>query len=548
MQSALSSSSELHSSEFHRNNGEVGNILGKNNNWSPSFYFVTNNDHTIPHSDAQDEQTYDDLVRPFFHELQSALRHYREMADRIIRQLSISHEVASRTEHLLFPHHHSRIITKCNEQRSSSLLSCKLEHKIAQSARLLEHNCDVLESLLKPFPVIAISPQNNITTSSSSNFTFPLPSCDSNQNMTESLQRQILSLARYIPPYTNSSHIVNEQFEEEPYDTATHVITHLSRDWTENGESIRQDTYDWIVDQLFNYHTSFHDELKLDTEHDQLSPLSPVLVPGAGMARLAFDIAFVNNRNDINGRRIKCNSFVVEAVDNSVVMAAATYHVLHHAANIRTDDTVLLTVYPFVSDPLTNEVDTQRRWESAEFPEEKITKIIDHLALQHSYHKPNLSYVIGDFVRIYSSPSKHGMYGSIATCYFIDTATNIYEYILTIRNLLRVGGVWINLGPVQWHRNAQLQPSADELKDMILLAGFTIVHWEISDKLLAYRHPLDILSGTRVEAYRPLKFVVVLGSNGFDVQDETAETPHDDLLSSSLQKLHQVTGRRTSMV
>lgn len=536
MQSVLSSSSDL----LHRD-GEVGNLGKKKNNWSPSFYLVTNN-NTIPHSDAQDDQTNDDFVRPFFHELQSAIRHYCEMADRIIRQLSISHEVALRTEHMLFPHHHYRITATCNEQRSLSLLSCKLEHKIAQSARLLEHNCDVLESLLKPFPVIA--PHNNTTTTTSSNFTFPLPSCDSDQVITESFQRPMQSLARYIPPYTN---IINEQFEEEPYDTATHVITHLSRDWTENGESIRQETYYWIVDQLCNYHTSFHDELKLDTEHDQLSPLSPVLVPGAGMARLAFDIAFVNNRNDINGRRIKCNSFVVEAVDNSVVMAAATYHVLHHAANRRTDDTVLLTVYPFVSDPLTNEVDTQRRWESAEFPEEKITKIIDRLALQHSYHKPNLSYVIGDFVSIYSSPSKHGMYGSIATCYFIDTATNIYEYILTIRNLLRVGGVWINLGPVQWHRNAQLQPSTDELKDMILLAGFTIVHWEISDKLLAYRHPLDILSGTRVEAYRPLKFVVVLGSNGFDVQDETTETPHDDLLSS-LQKLHQVTGRRTSMV
>jgi len=194
-----------------------------------------------------------------------------------------------------------------------------------------------------------------------------------------------------------------------------------------------------------------------------------------------------------------------------------------------------------------NEVDTQQRWESADFPEEKITKIIERLALQHSYHKPNLSYVIGDFVSLYALPSKHGMYGSIATCYFIDTATNIYEYILTIRHLLRVGGVWINLGPVQWHRNAQLQPSTDELKDMILLAGFTIIHWEISDKLLAYRHPQDILSGTRVEAYRPLKFVVVLGSIGNDVQDETAETPHDDLFSS-LQKLHQVTGRKTSMV
>lgn len=531
MQSVLSSSSE------HRDEEDL-NMLGKNLNWSPSFYFVPNS-QTIPHSDAQDDQTYDDLVRPLFHELQSALKQYREMADRIIRQLSISHEVALRTEHLLFPHHHSRILTKCNEQRSLSLLSCKLEHKIAESARLLEHNYDLLESLLKSFPVIAISPHNISTTASSSNFTFPLPSCGSDQNITESLTRPMQSLARYIPPYTNSNKV--NEFEQEPYDTATHVITHLSRDWTENGWIVRQDTYGWIVDQLCNYHDYLLDDL--DSDYLQSSPLSPVLVPGAGLARLAFDIAFVNNRNDTDGRQMKRNPFLIEANDNSVVMAAAAYHVLHYVANRRPDDTGFLTVYPFVSDPLTNEVDTQRRWESAQFPEEKITNMLDRLALQQPCHKPNLLYVIGDFVSIYAAPSKHGMYGSIATCYFIDTATNIYEYILTIRNLLRVNGVWINLGPVQWHRNAQLQPSTDELKDMILLAGFTIVHWEISDKLLAYRHPQDILSGTRVEAYRPLKFVVVLGSNGNDVQDT-----HDGDLISSLQKLHQVSGRRTSMV
>jgi hypothetical protein len=131
------------------------------------------------------------------------------------------------------------------------------------------------------------------------------------------------------------------------------------------------------------------------------------------------------------------------------------------------------------------------------------------------------------------------VYGSIGTCFFIDTATNIYEYIMTIRNLLRTGGVWFNLGPVQWHQNAQLQPTTDELKGMISLAGFKVVHWEINDKLLAYRHPEDILAGTRAEAYRPLKFVVVLGTNEH-VQDD-AEI--DDNLISSMKKLRQVTGR-----
>ena len=166
--------------------------------------------------------------------------------------------------------------------------------------------------------------------------------------------------------------------------------------------------------------------------------------------------------------------------------------------------------------------------------------MLHRLAGQQTHQRPRLSYVIGDFVSIYASPSKHGMYGSIATCFFIDTATNIYKYILTIRNLLRIGGVWFNLGPVQWHRNAQLNPSTEELKDAILLAGFKIAHWEVSDKLLAYRHPEDILKGTRAEAYRPLKFVAELASNEYVVRDKVEA----DLISS-LEKLRQVTGQRS---
>mmetsp|Transcript_36175 Transcript_36175/g.77140 ORF Transcript_36175/g.77140 Transcript_36175/m.77140 type:complete len:169 (+) Transcript_36175:394-900(+) len=133
------------------------------------------------------------------------------------------------------------------------------------------------------------------------------------------------------------------------------------------------------------------------------------------------------------------------------------------------------------------------------------------------------------------------MYGSITTCFFIDTATNVYEYILTIRNLLRTGGVWINLGPLHWHRNAMLQPSASELKDIILLAGFQIKYWEISEKLLAYRHPDDIRKGTQAEAYRPLKFVVVLqpdGSQAGGVMSGSNDLP------SSLERLRYMTGRK----
>ncbi|KAL7526591.1 LOW QUALITY PROTEIN: hypothetical protein ACHAXR_001559 [Thalassiosira sp. AJA248-18] len=400
--------------------------------------------------------------------------------------------------------------------------------------------------MLKPFPIsVGLSPhvkdfdstsssRDDPTTSSLSNSHFTFPPSNDNDKTSESQS----VIARYIPPYNPSQSNDNEsEGEEEPYDTAAHIITHLARDWAAGGESIRKHTYDWIVSQLWTYQSD-------STCSQQRSPLSPVLVPGAGMARLAFDIAFAQSEND--GTDIECYPFVVEAIDNSVVMATAAYQLLRHCSNNHdqnnTKDRDSMKIYPIVSDPFVNEVDTQRRWDSAVFREDHVVDQLRRLhTKQQSSNQPSLSYIVGDFVSTYASPSKHGMYGSIATCFFIDTATNIYEYVLTIRNLLRV---WINLGPVQWHRNAQLQPSANELKDLIVLAGFQIMHWEISETLLAYRHPDDIRTGTRSEAYRPLKFVAVLQPDEY-VRDEAL---HDDGSScdllSSMGKLRRSTGRR----
>ena len=99
------------------------------------------------------------------------------------------------------------------------------------------------------------------------------------------------------------------------------------------------------------------------------------------------------------------------------------------------------------------------------------------------------------------------------TCFFIDTATNIYEYLETIRELLRPGtGVWINVGPVQWHHNALLRPSVDELKDMIEACGWKIRVWSIDTAPVSYRDENDanaLPPMTSYDGYRPLRFVAI---------------------------------------
>ena len=504
--------------------------------WNASFYYIPT------HTTNSNEDSLDKDGLPTFNELKVSLNKYRDMTDDILYQLSRAHEVASRTEQILFPNHDTY-------SPSSLKLSSKLEYKITTSAKTLEANMIVLERLLKPFPInVGILP--NHKPDDLNNFTFP-PNNDNSNNKqcdTSSQVSTTTSIARYIAPYKEINEVnqrMNSNYngEEEPYDTSSHILTHMTREWTESGASIRIDTHDWIVDELLTYHN------QLDSSTDcQDSPLSPVLVPGAGLGRLAFDIAFTqSNRAGTNTKSQVFYPFVVEAIDNSLVMGAAAYQLFHYHHSEHDEEN--LKIYPMANDPFINEEDIERRWTQSVFPEEKVSDQLNLLKnmkqSSNNFQQPNISYVIGDFVSIYASPTKHGVYGSVATCFFIDTATNIYEYITTVRNLLRTGGLWINLGPVQWHRNAQLQPTTAELKDLILMAGFEIMKWEISDKLIAYRHPDDIRVGTRAEAYRPLKFVAILKPD----PEECSTQDHDSTsLLSSLEKVRQVTGRKSMMI
>jgi hypothetical protein len=99
----------------------------------------------------------------------------------------------------------------------------------------------------------------------------------------------------------------------------------------------------------------------------------------------------------------------------------------------------------------------------------------------------------------------------VVTCFFLDTAHNIYEHLAMIDGLLkRKDGIWINVGPVQWHQNAMLRPSVDELKQLMKALDWKLTWWTVDQKPVSYREsdPLFIRT-TNYEGYRPLRFVAV---------------------------------------
>ena len=324
------------------------------------------------------------------------------------------------------------------EDPPAYLLSDLLQRRIHRLATLFEQNTKLLqEELFKPFPVTKLLPATEPSHEEESWWTArPSPT---------------------QPPHRATT--IHE--ESSAYDSATQVMAHITRDWTSLGQSVRQRTYDWCRDQLTG-----------------LSKGSSILVPGAGLGRLAYDLA--------------CDGHSVEANDSSLLMSSAAYAILRRKVRGK--------LYPFLMDFFTNEVDSEQRYDAVRFPD----------AAMHDEMKGNLSYTIGDFALTYSMSHYKDGYDGIVTCFFLDTATNIYEYLVTIQNVLRKGGVWVHVGPLQWHSNALLHPSADELRGLVESMGFQITRWSIDVEAMDYRsEEYTTVRSTKYEAFKPVRFVAV---------------------------------------
>ncbi|WVY94971.1 hypothetical protein V8G54_034059 [Vigna mungo] len=69
---------------------------------------------------------------------------------------------------------------------------------------------------------------------------------------------------------------------------------------------------------------------------------------------------------------------------------------------------------------------------------------------------------------------------AVVTCFFIDTAHNIVEYIEIISKILKDGGVWINLGPLLYHfadvygqeDEMSIELSLEDVKSVAVSYGF----------------------------------------------------------------------------
>ena len=181
------------------------------------------------------------------------------------------------------------------------------------------------------------------------------------------------------------------------------TIKQFVRDWSLEGEAERESCYGPVIQALQN-------RLPL-SENSSYN----VLVPGAGLARLVFEIA----RLGYNCQGCEFSAYMLFA-SNYILNCKVTSH--------------SLKLHPWVHS-WSNNFTVADQVKEITLPDVSVSgNIPDGI---------NFSMAAGDFLDVYDDEN---FWDCIPTVFFIDTAHNVLDYIEKIYAILKPGGYWINMG------------------------------------------------------------------------------------------------------
>lgn len=208
-------------------------------------------------------------------------------------------------------------------------------------------------------------------------------------------------------------------------DKVRSTIRQLYRDWTSEGAPEREACYGPILSAL---NRVFKDLTPAQRSHIK------VLVPGAGLGRLAFEICragYAIEGNEISYHQLLVSNWVLNYT------RGANAHVF----------------FPWALN-FSNHTKRSHQLQELHIPDVWPAEALDASSKEnesevHAYQRMAMS--SGDFCVLYKEPRYTEHFDAVTTCFFIDTAPNLVAYIESVRNCLKTGGVWVNLGPLLWH-------------------------------------------------------------------------------------------------
>ncbi|KAH8842030.1 hypothetical protein MCOR27_003939 [Pyricularia oryzae] len=212
-------------------------------------------------------------------------------------------------------------------------------------------------------------------------------------------------------------------------DKARSTLRQFYRDWSAEGRPEREASYGPVKQYLQHMERVRIQEWFGPSPPSSLPSLPPlkVLVPGAGLGRLVFDLCDLG--------------YEVEGNEISYHQLLASSYVLNRAPAARQH-----TIYPWVQS-FSNHASRANQFRSYAVPDV-------HPATQLATPTKaggSMSMSAADFLCLYEQEAQRERFDAVASVFFLDTAPNLIRYIEAIRNCLRPGGVLINVGPLLWH-------------------------------------------------------------------------------------------------
>ncbi|MCJ1409810.1 hypothetical protein MMC19_003893 [Ptychographa xylographoides] len=203
-------------------------------------------------------------------------------------------------------------------------------------------------------------------------------------------------------------------------DKARSTIRQLFRDWSADGIEERTHCYSPVLLDLLNVLPGpARENVK-------------VLVPGAGLGRLVFEICKLGY--DVEGNEISYHQLMTSNWILNQISVAEKFD-----------------LYPFAL-TFSNHVERDHQFKRVEIPDVHPGTELDIASAGYEVHAfERMSMTAADFVVLYGDLESHKKFDAVITVFFLDTAPNVLRYIEVIRNCLKDGGYWINLGPLLWH-------------------------------------------------------------------------------------------------
>jgi len=249
--------------------------------------------------------------------------------------------------------------------------------------------------------------------------------------------------------YINNSNI--SWSSQDTMDKVNAVLRSVARDWSKEGAPERAASYLTILDALKRY---------LPTHYTTNNPNNPlqlpkkkpprILVPGLGLARLALEIyalGYEVQGNEFSLHMLLASDFILNGCTSDKPFAISPY--LDASRNVcRSDDVVRRLFVPDIDPYAAMQGHTNVPNTTNEDGDDNTNVTVD---VHTNDDIPDFSVAAGEFVSIYSKAEQFNQWDAVASCFFLDTAPNIIQYIQVIHNLLKPNGLLINFGPLHYH-------------------------------------------------------------------------------------------------